>query len=96
MGSMSSLHPRANAGSAIYTPILLRSIYDTWVLGISNTYFWKCPTASVLLPFFEMHMSRRHLDVGVGTGYFPSAALSVREQRCSEISSDLKHRPSTT
>lgn len=55
--------------AAVYSPLVL-AIYDAWVLGVSNTYAWKCSTRGVLLPFFERHIGRRHLDVGVGTGYY--------------------------
>lgn len=56
------------AGQAIYSKPVL-SIYDLWVLGISNQYIWKCPT-STLLKHFNQHVTPNHLDVGVGTGYF--------------------------
>jgi len=39
------------AGAAIYSlPLHLRFFYDFWVLGISNTFFWRCRTSKVLLP----------------------------------------------
>lgn len=56
-------------GAAIYSPLVLK-LYDAWVLGLSNSYAWRCPTRRVLLPFFEQHLGQRHLDVGVGTGYY--------------------------
>jgi SAM-dependent methyltransferase len=60
----------SNAPSAaVYSPLVLK-LYDWWVLGVSNRLAWECPTASVLLPFFREHMGARHLDVGVGTGYY--------------------------
>ena len=58
-----------NAGAAVYSPLVLK-LYDTWVLGISNRYVWQCPTRRVLLPFYRQHVGERHLDVGVGTGYY--------------------------
>ncbi|KAK4182552.1 methyltransferase [Podospora australis] len=64
-----------NRGSAWYTPLNLL-IYDLHVLRINMTYLWGCPISSVLLPFFVDHFSEKHLDVGVASGYFPSAALS--------------------
>jgi ubiquinone/menaquinone biosynthesis C-methylase UbiE len=45
-------------------------VYDWWVLGISNRFAWECPTKTVLLPFYKEHVGRRHLDVGVGTGFY--------------------------
>lgn len=59
------------AGAAVYSQLTLK-FYDFWVLGISNTLAWKCPTRTVLLPFFAEHASNRHLDVGVGTGFYPA------------------------
>jgi len=55
-------------GSAIYSRRLL-SLYDPFVLGFSNRFVWRCP-ARELLAFYNQHVSARHLDVGVGTGYF--------------------------
>jgi hypothetical protein len=47
-------------------PIL--AIYDVLVLGFSNTFVWQCPTR-LILDHYNSHVSGRHLDVGVGTGY---------------------------
>jgi ubiquinone/menaquinone biosynthesis C-methylase UbiE len=55
-------------GAAIYSKSLLR-IYDFFVLGLSNTFFWKCST-KIILKFYNQHISSKHLDVGVGSGYF--------------------------
>ncbi|MEF9896766.1 MAG: class I SAM-dependent methyltransferase [Pseudomonas sp.] len=67
-------------GSAIYSPLVLK-LYDTWVLGISNRFAWKCSTHEVLLPFFRRNVGLRHLDVGVGTGFYPChAGLSQQTQ----------------
>ena len=60
------LDPRP--GAAVYTRRLL-GFYDPFVLGFSNTYLWRCPTTH-LLDWYNQHVSDRHLDVGVGTGYF--------------------------
>jgi SAM-dependent methyltransferase len=63
--------PSTTPGAAIYSfPFLLRLIYDIWVLGITNTYIWRCSTSAILLPFFKKHKTAHHLDIGVGTGYF--------------------------
>ena len=56
------------AGQAIYTPSLL-NFYDLWVLGISNTFIWKCATRKQLA-FYKKHIQSNHLDVGVGTGFY--------------------------
>lgn len=55
--------------AVVYTPLTLK-LYDWWVLSISNRYAWRCPTDTVLLPHFQRHMGIRHLDIGVGTGYY--------------------------
>ncbi|MGL0936166.1 class I SAM-dependent methyltransferase [Vibrio vulnificus] len=56
------------AGQAVYSKKVL-SIYDIWVLGVSNSYFWKCPTRFISEQF-SMFVSSNHLDVGVGSGYY--------------------------
>lgn len=56
------------AGAAIYSKPVL-SVYDLYVLGFSNTFVWRCPSA-LMLDFYNEHISGKHLDVGVGTGYF--------------------------
>lgn len=60
------LDPRP--GAAVYKKGLL-GLYDPVVLGFSNTYLWRCPTRE-LLRLYDQHVSDRHLDVGVGSGYF--------------------------
>ena len=56
------------AGQAIYTRCTL-SVYDLLVHGISNRYIWKCPSYQIEA-HYNKYLSLRHLDVGVGTGYF--------------------------
>jgi len=56
------------AGQAIYTPKTL-AVYDLLVHGLSNHVVWRCPTRR-LQALYERNVSARHLDVGVGTGYF--------------------------
>lgn len=63
----------APAGAAFYTPFTL-SFYDTWVLGLSNSFAWTCPTKTVQLPFFRKFMGHRHLDIGPGSGYYQANA----------------------
>ena len=55
-------------GQAVYSKFVL-SIYDLWVLWISNRFIWKCPTYK-LLEFFNKYVTTNHLDIGVGSGYF--------------------------
>ncbi|KLK92476.1 methyltransferase type 12 [Microvirga vignae] len=56
------------AGQAVYTRRTL-DLYDVVVLGLSNALIWKCPTRRLLAHYNE-YISDRHLDVGVGTGWF--------------------------
>ena len=58
----------AAAGAAVYSKPFL-SVYDFYVLGVSNTFVWRCPSR-LILAFYNEHISGNHLDVGVGTGYF--------------------------
>ncbi|KAK2753625.1 hypothetical protein FQN54_007402 [Arachnomyces sp. PD_36] len=67
----------SGASSYAYNSIFL-SLYDYYVLGLTNTAFWRCPTDSVLLPLFQANAGPRHMDVGVGSGYFP-AIMNQRE-----------------
>lgn len=69
----------AKAGQAVYTKSSL-SLYDIWVLGVSNTFLWKCPTKH-LRKEFSTHATDNHLDVGVGTGYYLDKCLSNIKRR---------------
>jgi hypothetical protein len=55
-------------GAAVYTPLAL-ALYDLAVLGFSNSFVWQC-SSHVLVDFYNQHISNKHLDIGVGTGYF--------------------------
>ncbi len=55
-------------GAAVFSKRVL-SIYDLFVLGFSNRLAWRCPSRKIL-DFYNEHVSGKHLDVGVGTGYF--------------------------
>jgi hypothetical protein len=55
-------------GAAAYTPLAL-ALYDWVVLGLSNSFVWQC-SSRVILDFYNEHISDKHLDIGVGTGYF--------------------------
>ncbi|KAM5536901.1 hypothetical protein V8D89_009448 [Ganoderma adspersum] len=67
------MHPSAS----FYTILTLR-LYDFFVLNVTNSLAWRCPTRTTLLPFYQKHTkeSSTHLEIGVGTGYYPSAATS--------------------
>jgi len=90
------------AGAAIYNPFVL-FLYDFWVLYLSNTWAWGCPTQSVLRPFFHKHLKRRHLDIGVGTGSYlqnlpPTMQLTLMDLNPNALN-EAKHRaglPSTS
>ena len=62
------MHPSAR----LYSNVALW-FYDYLVHSVFMNYAWHCPTKSVGLPFFESHVGAEHMDVGVGTGYFPVA-----------------------
>ncbi|KAJ3530064.1 hypothetical protein NM688_g7765 [Phlebia brevispora] len=69
-------HRRTRNSTKVYTPLALR-LYDFIVLRLLNRYAWGCSTENVLLPFFKAYVgSEAHLDVGVGTGYYPAHAIS--------------------
>ena len=56
------------AGQRIYTPLVLRG-YDLFVLGFSNRFAWRCPSAA-MLERYDRYVRGRHLDLGVGTGWY--------------------------
>ncbi|KAI0430351.1 methyltransferase domain-containing protein [Xylaria sp. FL1042] len=62
--------------TTLYTPTFLSLMYDFVVLRFNLRYMWRCRTDTVLEPFFAENFSRRHLDIGVATGYFPAVALA--------------------
>jgi SAM-dependent methyltransferase len=59
---------QVEAGQRVYTPFTLR-VYDLLVLGFSNRFVWRC-RSSKMLRRYDSHVGARHLDVGVGTGWF--------------------------
>lgn len=67
MLSQPASRPRV-ASAAVYTKPIL-ALYDIAVLGLSNRYAWRCPSAEIL-QWYNTHISANHLDIGVGTGYF--------------------------
>jgi hypothetical protein len=56
------------AGQRVYTPLVLRA-YDLFVLGFSNRFVWRCRSSNMLTRY-DQYVGARHLDVGVGTGWF--------------------------
>ena len=55
--------------AAIYNRLLL-GLYDVYVIGFSNRWVWRCPSSKIL-KLYDQQVSGCHLEVGVGTGYFP-------------------------
>lgn len=60
-------HP-AYRGQAAYTPAALR-IYDLLAYRVDAPLLWRASPKG-MLDLYDAHVSGRHLDVGVGTGYF--------------------------
>ncbi|WOO41643.1 class I SAM-dependent methyltransferase [Rubellicoccus peritrichatus] len=77
---MNSINTKTvDEGQAVYSNKVL-SIYDLWVLGISNSFIWKCSTKLLRSEFFEF-ATENHLDVGVGTGYYLEKCLIYEKCR---------------
>ncbi|EPS94434.1 hypothetical protein FOMPIDRAFT_76973 [Fomitopsis schrenkii] len=87
----------------VYSRFHLR-LYDLIVLVVSNPLAWRCSTTSVLLPFFHKNLgARAHMDVGIGTGYYPSKSaqrfaetenvtlLDLNEATLSTASARMRH-----
>jgi ubiquinone/menaquinone biosynthesis C-methylase UbiE len=68
------------SGASIYSPTILK-LYDFGVLGLSSRFVWQCPTKTILLPFYKEHLGQKHLDVGVGTGYYIARAGLTRSHQ---------------
>lgn len=84
--NMTTGQHRHGASTGVYTQFFLRNFYDLAALRFNMTYLWRCPVDTVQLPLFRENFSDRHLDIGVATGYFPTAAL-----RCEGQSQSDKH-----
>ncbi len=80
-----------HAGQAVYSPLVLHA-YDWFVLGFSNHLLWRCPTRG-LLRLYDRNVSARHLDIGVGTGYYldkatwptPSPAITLLDLNANSL-----------
>ncbi|EGO55935.1 hypothetical protein NEUTE1DRAFT_103327 [Neurospora tetrasperma FGSC 2508] len=67
------------SGASIYGKPLMLTAYDKYVLGFSMTHLWRCPSKTILIPLFRQNFrAEKHLDVGVGTGFFVGDALAER------------------
>ncbi|KAM5350061.1 hypothetical protein ACJ41O_006566 [Fusarium nematophilum] len=71
---MTAPTPAHNAGSIRFTPLVL-FIYDLYVIRISAPLIWRCSVQKYLRPLFTENFSKRHVDIGVGNGYFPAKAI---------------------
>ena len=67
-GEGSSSSDEVEVGQRVYTPLVLWG-YDLLVLGFSNRFVWRCRSAR-MLERYNSYVGARHLDVGVGTGWF--------------------------
>jgi SAM-dependent methyltransferase len=67
------------------------------VLGLLNRFVWQCPTKDVLLPFYKEHLGLKHLDVGVGTGFYIARAGLTRSHQVSlrDLNENSLRVPST-
>jgi SAM-dependent methyltransferase len=63
-----SASPTRHPSVTVYTPARL-ALYDPIILGFSCRFVWRCPKHR-FLDLYDRHIGVRHLDVGVGTGYF--------------------------
>jgi SAM-dependent methyltransferase len=63
------------ASAAIYNPFVLK-LYDLWVTRFSNRFAWRCP-ADRQIAHYRAHLRARHLDVGVGTGFYLQGAKAM-------------------
>lgn len=87
-----NLPATVDSGAAIYNKSVLR-VYDAFVHGFSNRFAWECPTDQIVEMYNEC-VSDKHLDIGVGTGYFldrcefpsksPDVTLLDLNQNCLE------------
>ncbi|KAI9739234.1 MAG: hypothetical protein M1834_007447 [Cirrosporium novae-zelandiae] len=75
MSSNETTPPSTKPGAAVYRSWVVTYTYDLVVLKFSNTFAWRCPTTTTLVPFFKSHIQpdcTSHLDIGVGSGYYPA------------------------
>lgn len=56
-----------------YSHVMLE-LYDFLILKLSSMLIWRCRT-SQLIELYRTHVSRQHLEVGVGTGYLLNRAV---------------------
>ncbi|KAF4502400.1 Methyltransferase [Fusarium agapanthi] len=71
---MTILQRTASTAASWCTPFIL-PFYDALILRISVPFIWRCSAQNNLRPLFSTNFSKRHVDIGVGTGYFPRRAI---------------------
>ncbi|MGW5454041.1 class I SAM-dependent methyltransferase [Nocardia sp. NPDC003979] len=54
--------------AAPYTRAFL-TVYDAWVIRLSNRFAWQCDS-DVMLELYEQNLGRRHLEIGPGSGWY--------------------------
>lgn len=59
--------PSTRPGAAPYSKFFL-SLYDLWVIRLSNDYGWRCNRAH-FIDLYRAHIGHRHLEVGPGSGW---------------------------
>lgn len=55
-------------GQKVYSKLVLK-LYNFIVLFFNNTFLWKCKTSN-LLELYKDNVSKNHLDIGVGSGFY--------------------------
>ncbi|KAH7195358.1 S-adenosyl-L-methionine-dependent methyltransferase [Fusarium oxysporum] len=71
---MTIIQRTASTAASYCTPLAL-SFYDLLILRVSVPFIWRCSAQKNLRPLFSNNFSKRHVDIGVGTGYFPRRAI---------------------
>lgn len=56
------------AGAAVYSRAFL-TVYDLYVLTLSNRFAWECPREE-MLDLYHRNVSANHLDIGPGSGWY--------------------------
>lgn len=68
MNNANAVTKGESEGSRIYNRAFL-SIYDLYVIKISNSLIWRCPSR-VMLAMYNANVTSNHLDIGPGSGWY--------------------------
>ncbi|KAF5689874.1 hypothetical protein FDENT_4188 [Fusarium denticulatum] len=71
---MSVIQRTASTAVSWCTPLFM-PFYDILIHRVTVPLVWRCSTQNNLRPLFSNNFSKRHVDIGVGTGYFPRLAI---------------------